>query len=223
MPIYAGDGPSSSFMPPLQKTALSKCPNQVRRHRLRPTGPHTSKEVFENYPGVFSLDADVEAMAKKLDRERKEVREWATKKLKTQMLETAHSLDLQWNGLRVNKFSDIGKSWDENQSDANAKKMYEIMFGGFEGRNSAWSMNWEREFLEKHDRHYLKEATNDGDKKIGCYQKQITISKIGQVKNFNKNFQVKIHMSVPQGFGDGKRDGRRKKGDFYLLDTRTVS
>jgi hypothetical protein len=162
-------------------------------------------------------------MAQKLDMERKGVREWATTKLKTQMLTTAHSMDLQRNGQRVNKFSDIAKSWEENQSDANAKKMYEIMFGGFEGTNSAWSMNWEREYLELHDRHYIKEATKDGDKKIGCYQKQITISKIGQVKNFNKNFQVKIHMSVPPGFDEGKREGRRKKGDFYLLDTRTVS
>ena len=141
-----------------------------------------SKEVFENYPGVFSLDADVEAMAKKLDREKKEVREWATKKLKTQMLETAHSLDLQWNGQRVNKFSDIGKSWDENQSDANAKKMYEIMFGGFEGSNSAWSMNWERKFLEKHDRHYLKEATNDGDKTKKNKRKKMS-SRNKQVSN----------------------------------------
>ena len=63
-------------------------------------------------------------MAKKLDKERKEVRKWATAKLKTQMLMTAHSLDLQWNGNRVSKFPDIAKSWVENNSDANAKSMY---------------------------------------------------------------------------------------------------
>ena len=192
MPIHAGDSPSSSFVSPLRKTALSKCPNKVRRHSPRPTGPHTSKEVFENYPGVFSLDADVEAMAKKLDGERKEVREWAAKKLKTQMLETAHSLDLQWNGRRVNKFSDVRKSWDENQSDANAKTMCEIVFGGFEGTNSAWSMKWEREFLEKHDRHHLKEATKDGDKKIGCYQKQITISKLDRSRTSIKTSRLRF-------------------------------
>lgn len=223
MPIFACGLPSSSHALPFRNDALSECPKQVRRHRLRPTGPHTHKEVFENYPGLFNLPEDLDAMAKKLDRERKEVREWATVKLKTEMLAKAHSMDLQWNGRRVNKFSDIGKSWDEDQSDANAKKMYGIMFGGFEGTNSAWSVNWEREYMELNDRHYIKEATTDGDKKIGCYQKQITISKIGQVKNFNKNFKVKIHMSVPPGYDDGKRDGRRKKGDFYLVDTRTVS
>jgi hypothetical protein len=162
-------------------------------------------------------------MALKLDGERAEVRKWATGKLKTQMLKTAHSLDLQWRGNRVNKFTDIAKSWVENSSDANAKKMYEIMFGGYEGSNSAWSMNWEREFMEQNDREYIKEATKEGDKKIGCYQKQMTISKIAQVKNFNKNFRFKLQMSVPQGFVAGNRNGRRKKGDFYLLDMTTVT
>jgi hypothetical protein len=162
-------------------------------------------------------------MAKKLDKERKDVREWATIKLKTQMLKTAHALDMRYNGNRVNKFPDIAKSWVADQSDSNAKKMYEIMFGGYEGSNSAWSMNLEREFMEANDREYLTELTKDKDKKIGCYQKQITISKIAQVKNFNKNFQVKIQMSVPKGFDAGKRSGRRKKGDFYLFDIRTVS
>ena len=220
-PIFAGDG-SSSYMHPLFKNALSKCPNQVRRHRLRPTGPHTHKEVLENYPGLFSLPSELDAMAKKLDKERKEVRKWATAKLKTQMLMTAHSLDLQWNGNRVSKFPDIAKSWVENNSDANAKSMYMIMFGDYEGINSAWSMNWEREYMEQNDREYMKEATKDRDKMIGCYQKQITISKIAQIKNFNKSFQVKIKMSVPK-VDAGKRNGRRKKGDFYLLDITTVS
>ena len=202
--------------------ALNHCPGQVRRQRLRPTGNHTHKDVFENYPGLFSLTSELDAMAKKLDKERKDVREWATVKLKTQMLKTAHSLDLRLNGNRVNKFADIAKSWVQDQSDANAKKMYEILFGGYEGSNAAWSMNWEREFMEQNDRVYRKEPTKDKDRKIGCYQKQITISKIAQVKNFNKNFQVKIQMSVPKGFDTCKRDGRRKKGDFYLLDIRTV-
>ena len=39
----------------------------------------------------------------------------------------------------------------------------------------------------KKDGEYIKEATKDGEKKIGCYQKQITISKIAQIKNFHKN------------------------------------
>ena len=120
--------------------------------------------------------------------ERNAMREcWATAKLKTQMLKTAHSLDMQWNGNCVSKFPDTAKSWVEhNRCDANAKKMYAIMFRGYEETNSKWSMNWEREFMEKNKREYLKEATEELDKKIGCYQKQITISKIAQSKNSNK-------------------------------------
>ena len=55
--------------------------------------------------------------------ERKDVRESATAKLKTQMLKAAHSLDLQWNGNRVSKFPDIAKSWVKNKSDDSAKSI----------------------------------------------------------------------------------------------------
>ena len=66
--------------------------------------------------------------------------------------------------------------------------------------------------VEQHDREYMKEATKDRDNMIGGYwQKQITTSKIAQVKNFNKNFQAKIQMSVPKGFDAGKgMDAARK-------------
>ena len=206
------------------KNTLANCPKQVRHHRLRPTGAHTHKEVFENYPGLFTLPSELDEMAQMLDKERKEVREWATVKLKTQMLTTAHSLDLQWNSKGEKKFSDIAKGcWVGNRSEANAKKMHEIVFGRCKGHDLAWSVNWERELMEQKDRDCIKEATKDGDKKIGCYQKQITMSKIAQIKNLIKNFELKIQMSVPKGFNEGKRDGRRKKGEFCLLDTRTVS
>ena len=84
-------------------------------------------------------------------------------------------------------------------------------------------MNWEREFVEQNDVEYMKEATKDGDKIIGCHQKQITISRIAQVKNFNKSFQVQIQMSILKGFDAGKGNERRKKDDFYLLDITRVS
>ena len=204
-------------------TDLVNCPNQVRRQRLLKTGAHTHKDVYENYPGLFSLKTELDAVAANLDTERKAVRKWATAKLNTKMLRTAHSLDLQWNGHRVSKFSDIAKSWGENKSDANAKKMYEILFGGFEGHNNKWSTNWEREYMVEKKREYLKEPTKELDAKNGCYQKQMRICKIAQVKNFNKGFDVKIQMSVPQGYKADKRNGRRKEGDFYLFNSRTVS
>ena len=38
-----------------------------------------------------------------------------------------------------------------------------------------------------------------------------------QVKVFNRNFQVKIQMSVLKGFAADKRNRGCKKGDFYYL------
>ena len=204
-------------------TALANCPNQVRRQRLRQTGAHTHKDVYENFPGLYTLQTELDEVAETLDKERKKLRAWATAKLNTQMLKTAHSLDLQFNGRRVSKLSDIAKSWVENKSEANAKKMYEILFGGFEGHHSKWSSIWEQEYMAENKYEYLKEATKELDDKMGCYQKQITICKIGRVKNINNTFDVKIQMSVPQGYKADKRKGRRKEGDFYLFNSITVS
>ena len=83
---------------------------------------------------MFREDADLRAMAKLLDKERKDVRTWASAKLKLQMLSRAQALNLQVGGLHVNKYSDIGQSWEKDRSDANAKKMYKILFGDFEGQ-----------------------------------------------------------------------------------------
>ena len=213
--------PCFSFTPFLHPAvrvhALTHCPKQVRRKRLKETGPHERKDVFENYPGVFSDPSDVDAMAGMLDKERKDVRDWATKKLRSQMLQRAHALNLEVNGRQVNKHADISKSWEANRSDANAKKMYEILFGDFEGTNVAWSRDWEEEFLKEHGREYVRELTEAEDKKIGCYRTQIAMSKIAQVKNINRNFEWKIQMSVPKEHM-GDRSGRRKRGDFYLTN-----
>jgi hypothetical protein len=203
--------------PAIRVHALTHCPKQVRRKRLKETGPHERKDVFENYPGVFSDPSDVDAMAGMLDKERKDVRDWATKKLKYQMLQRAHTLNLEIEGRRVNKYADISKSWEANPSDGNAKKMYEILFGDFEGSNVAWSRDWEELFLTEHGRAYVLEPTDAENKKHGCYRTQITNSKIAQVKNINRNFKWKIQMSVPKEF-TGDRTGRRKTGDFFLTN-----
>jgi hypothetical protein len=202
--------------------ALTTCPKQVRKQRLKATGNHEHKHVYENYPGLFSLDEELDAMAAKLDEERKAVRLWATTKIRSQMLGRAHALNLTIDGSRVNKYADISKAWEAVQSDANAKKMYEILFGDFEGSNAAWSLDWELEFLREHDREYVKEPSKEEDKKIGCYRAQISMIKIAQVKNINRNFSWKIQMSVPTVY-TGKRTGRRKKGDFYLYNKNTVN
>jgi hypothetical protein len=208
--------------PAVRVHALTHCPKQVRRKRLKDTGLHEHKDVYENYPGLFILPSDLDAMAGLLDKERKEVRDWVSTKLKSQMLTRAHTLNLEVEGRRVNKYADISKSWESNRSNANAKKMYEILFGDFEGGNVSWSHDWEREFLNEHGREYVQEPTDEENKKIGCYRSQITMSKIAQVKNINRNFTWKIQMSVPKEY-KGDRNGRRKKGDFYLTNKTKVT
>jgi hypothetical protein len=215
--------PRGPFVHPYWRiNALTSCPFQVRRQRLKATGNHEHKDVYENYPGLFNLTSELDAMGEKLDEERKAVRLWAATKLRSQMLGRAHALNLTFDGSRVNKYADISKAWEADQSDANAKKMYEIMFGDFEGSNAAWSQGWEVQYLQEHNREYVKEPSKEEDKKIGCYRAQISMIKIAQVKNINRNFTWKIQMSVPTAYKGG-RTGRRKKGDFYLYNKDTVN
>ena len=206
----------------LRINALTQCPKQVRRKRLKEAGDHEHKDVYENYPGLFTEPAELDAMAKFLDNERRDLREWATGKLKSQLLRRAHALNLQLKGVRINKYADICKSWKANSSDANAKKMYEIMFGDFEGANVSWSHDMEEEYMVEKGRTYVEETNREDNKKIGCYRSQITKSKIELVKNINRNFEWKIQMSVP-GEYEGDRTGRRKRGDFYLTNKKLVS
>ena len=201
-----------------QQNGIPIHPKQVRRKRLKETGPHQRKDVHENYPGVFEKETDVDLMADLLDKERKHVRSWAATKLKSKMLNRAHALNLTIGGVRVNKFADISKAWEEDSGDDNAKIMCEILFGDYEGENVSWSHEWEKQFLSQHRREYSLEEKEEDNKKIGCYRSQITQTKIAQVKNINRNFTWKMQMSMPQEYKGG-RNGRRKSGDYYLTNT----
>lgn len=69
----------------------------------------------------------------------------------------------------------------------------------------------------------MVEQHKEDDKKIGCYRAQITMTKIAQVKNINRNLSWKIQMSVPKKYKGRERTGRRKKGDFYLMNKALVN
>ena len=191
----------------------------MRRQRLREAGNHVWKDVYENYPGVFEDDKDLDAMAKMLDKERKDVRSWANNKLQHEMLARAMNLSVKLDGKRVNRFSDIRKSWKEDGSDENARRMYQIMFGDYEGSSASWSQEWEKEYMSKLDRKYIEDPANsEEDKNNGCYRTQITSCKGAQVKNITRDVDWKLVMACPKEY-KGTRTGRRKRGDFYLTNS----
>jgi hypothetical protein len=63
--------------------ALTHLPKQVRQKRLKDTKIQDCKDAYENHPGLFILSSDLDAMAALLDKERKQVRAWASSKLKS--------------------------------------------------------------------------------------------------------------------------------------------
>ena len=171
----------------------------------------------------------MQKMCSKLDGERQDIRTWAAQETKKKMLKTATNQDMRFGIDRtlVRTFKDIYTSWTEDCDDANARKMYMVLYGGFEGSNAAWSKNLEREYMEKRDRECINEDEDRGKQKIGCYEKQITGAKTTQVKLLNRTGcnekrGKSIQMSNP-GKEGGNAKARRKKGDFYVKNLTTVS
>jgi hypothetical protein len=213
-----------------QNIALPPIPDKVDRQRLLLKGPHGREEVLRNNGFEVSCPMVIAAMQDGLDVEREEVREWASDRLRERMLEKALSLNMKFKGSRINKHHDIKKSWREDGSDENAKKMYAVMFGDYEEKNAAWSKTMEREFMESNDREYIadKRKGEQERSKKGCYEKIITKAKTNVVRLMNRDTRACIYMSLPQAEAvkipqSERTKTRRKRGDFYIVDTVTVS
>jgi hypothetical protein len=206
------------------------CPRQVKRRRLKETNNHTNEDVLMNYGhrcANFTPMA-MQKMCDKLDDERKEIRTWATNEIKKRMLKTAIMCGMEFgrDKMKVRQFNDIYTSWTDDCSDANARKMYMVLYGNFEGKHAHWSKNMEREYMENMERHYIVENDEGENKRIGCYEKQITGAKTTQVKLLNRTDAKEergksIQMSNP-GKKAGEKSTRRKAGDFFVKDLRTV-
>jgi hypothetical protein len=217
-----------------------RCPPQVKRRRLKDTRNHTRDDVLMNYGHSYSnLSAGaIKDICSSLDKERQEIRTWATNEIKKRMLETARVCGMVFgrDKTTVLQFNDIYTSWTEDSSDANARKMYQVLYGDYEGKNAHWSKILERKFMETFDRQYIVENDEAENSKIGCYEKQITGSKTTQVKLLNRADAKEkrgksIQMSKPgpdarmsnQGRRNENASTRRKTGDFYVKNLVTVS
>jgi hypothetical protein len=201
------------------------CP-KVSLKRLKESGAHGRDNVLTNYghDARHSEGAFIDAMKIKLDEERDNVREWAAEEVKKRMQERAITVNVMWRGQIVRKFQDIKKSWTEDGSEENARKMYWVMFGDYEkdsASTNCWSKDMEKRYMEEKGIQCIEDP---GRKKRsrGCYQKIISAAKTTQVKMINKNCRLSIKISrgtVPTNQG---RRFRRKNGDFFVLDTQTV-
>jgi hypothetical protein len=108
--------------------------------------------------------------------------------------------------------------------------MYAVMFGDYEEKNAAWSKTMERQFMESNDREYIpdKRKGEQERSKKGCYEKIITKAKTNVVRLMNIDTRASIYMSLPQAEAlkipqAERTKTRRKRGDFYIVDTVTVS
>lgn len=204
-----------------------RLPPKVSHQRLKDAGFHGRDDVLTNYSHDtrrYDL-AFIESTAIKLDKERDDVREWAGKRVKTKMLARAINLNVRHGGGKpVRKFMDIKKSWLDDASEGNARKMYWVMFGDFEKENgnTSWSKDMERLYMEEKGLEY-KEDTVGIKGSRGCYQRIMSAAKTTQVKMFNKNCKLTIKISRTNVKDeDGGQRFRRKSGDFFVFETDTV-
>ena len=229
-----------AFLPPLaaqnptallQDASQYSCPPQVLRRRLKKSNKHTNADVLMNYGhqcANFS-ESKMRVMCLKLDEERQEIRTWATNEVKMRMLKSAIMCGMRFGPEMsiVRHFNDIYTSWTEDSSDTNARRMYSVLYGNFEGKNANWSQVLEGEFMSRMGREYLPELNEGKVKTMGCYEKQISGCKSTQVKLLNRTDAGGergkcIQMSYP-GKNKGVENSRRKAGDFFVKDLKTVS
>ena len=198
----------------------------MRRGRLRVMGlHHTRDDVLVNY-GHHYQNGDpalIDAMIATLDVEKAAISEWATDKIKFRMQKKAISLNMMWKGKRVSKFQDIGASWREDSSEENAKKVYWVMYGDYEGKRAGWSREMESAYMVSSKLEYVADQEDASIREPrGCYERIITKVKTTQVKLLNR-YKRKILMSRPRTTTSVEDKSRRKRGDFFIFDEDTVS
>ena len=206
--------------------ALPPCPKQVSRGRLRVMGlHHTRDDVLVNFGHHYQTGdpALIDAMIATLDAEKAAISEWAIDKIKLRMQKKAISLNMMWRGRRISKFQDIGASWKADSSEENAKKLYWVMYGDYEGKRAGWSREMESDYMASSNLQYIADQEDASIREPrGCYERLITKVKTTQVKLLNRT-KRKILMSRPTNTRSTDDKSRRKKGDFFIFDEDSVS
>ena len=104
--------------------------------------------------------------------------------VKLVMLQTAQKQNMMHNGTsRVTRFDDIGASWQENGSCANAESVFVVLYGWFD-LHPNWAREIEEIYMEKRDWNTVNHQTGKrGD--IGCIEWYIHHTKNELVKLVN--------------------------------------
>jgi hypothetical protein len=166
----------------------------------------------------------------KLNLERKNCLSWAKAALKKRMLKTAIEMKMQVQGKTVKRFNDIGKSWAEDGSVLNARLLFQVLFGDFEGRsNHGWSLELEQEYMNNNHLEYL--PLNEKEEEVkGCYERVVTHSKGKVVKGINtkadRTHGRAILITRPRQVQDEskKKDWyKRDLGTFFVRDREKVT
>jgi len=165
-----------------------------------------------------------DAMIDDLNEERTRVSKWAKAQVKRMMLASAQKLEVKWDGHVVQLFQQIGKSWAEDGTDRNARKLYFVCFGQFE-KAPTWSLTLELEYMTKNSLEYSM-LDCEQDKERGCYERIITHAKGTVVRAINdatkKTHDLRIAISRDGVLNSNKFD-KRSSGDFYIRGNSSVS
>jgi hypothetical protein len=194
---------------------------------------HTEANLIEIHgnsrASKFTVEQVKDELAK-LNLERKNCLSWAKAALKKRMLKTAIEVKMKLQGKTVKRFNDIGKSWAQDGSVHNARLLFQVLFGNFEGRcNNGWSVELEQEYMNNNNLEYppLKETEEEMK---GCYERVITHSKGKVVKGINtkadKTHGKAILITRPRQKQDASKKKewyKRNLGTFFVRDRYKVT
>ncbi len=144
---------------------------------------------------------------------KKDCGDWARANIASDMLVFAASVGLKYKGRPVTNFSDIRKSWKVDPSLDNQKKIFHILYGGFDEK-PGWQREKEATYMTL--RGYVYK--NVGWEGKGCIERMMTCQKnalVGRVNNStDKTHGLSISIVRPENERSLNPNGRRPKSTF---------
>ena len=99
------------------------------------------------------------------------------------MLRLAVEVDLHYNGRLVSNIADIRKSWQTDASVENQKKIFHVLFGGFDDQ-SRWQKDMELTYMNERNYEYINIPSWTTKK---CVERMMTSQKNCIVEKINKS------------------------------------
>ena len=205
----------------------------VELKKLMPVKNKVNVEHLVTVYGTGLTATQKAGMIGEINKESLTVVGWGKTQVKQKMMFAMTRVGLKVDGRHAKKFCDIKKSLRDDSSDENVAKIYEILYGDYEGvENKGWSSVLQEKYMLEQNLEYPVDAKNMRDK--GGIEKCITKAKGDMVEKVWGKGGTRLVLSLkgernlpPEFVAERKKQkamvdkreakaNRRNIGEFFL-------